>query len=240
LLHIHPGRSRIEEEYFLKTSTSIVIIIMIFGITLSACRNPSPAPTSIDWDSNRSVPTSLTNTPSPTHISKPANTFTPTASQTPTIPIILTPTYDLSKIRLSEATVINIDGFACAAAISVNILGPTTEEILCDDIGVYMRSSISEVTFPTISDFFIYNFGTYLNDNELPISVYLDTSLNYDGLQAIIQSGKLPIAVIRVNEFWHAIVIVGYDPSRGGYHYLDSLYATIDIYQSLLSFKPAC
>jgi hypothetical protein len=197
---------------------SWIIILMLFT---AGCRGLAPSPTGTPI------------TPSPTQI-HPSETIplapTPTTVQ-PTITITLPPTatYDLSNIWLPEKLFINVDGFACAAAMSINLIGVMHEgilqdEVLCDDIGVYMHHSVGQQMFPTISDFFVFNVGSYLEDTDIPISIYLDTSLDYDLLQSYLHVGKIPVAVVFVNEMWHAIFIVGYIPYGGGYAYLDSLY----------------
>ncbi|MCD4674232.1 MAG: hypothetical protein K8R77_16330 [Anaerolineaceae bacterium] len=68
-----------------------------------------------------------------------------------------------------------------------------------------------------------------MDDNELPIKIKLETSLEYDDLNALINKrNQLSIAVVRVNDMMHPIVIVGYDPYEGGFRYLDPLYVKED------------
>ena len=197
---------------------SLIITLMLFT---ASCREQAPAPTETP------IP------PTPTEI-QPTETIPSTSTPTtvtPTMRITQPPTatYDLSNIWLPEKSFINVDGFACAAAMSINLIGVMHEgilqdEVLCDDIGVYMHQSVGQQFFPTISDFFIFNVGSYVQDTDIPISIYLDTSLDFDLLQSYLRLGKMPVAVVFVNEMWHAIVIVGYNPYSGGIAYLDSLF----------------
>lgn len=202
---------------------SRIIMTLIFAVLLNACSNLSVVSTS-NFEPSRTtkqmdvITKSLSNTP------LPSNTLPSVPSETP---IMATATDDISDIMLSEISSVNIDGFACAAAMGINLLysdDANFDRVLCDDISVYMYSSVQEQAFNTISDFFVYNVGSFLQDNEIPVSVVLDTEINYDDFPALLQAEKLPIAIIKVNGMWHAIVIVGYDPGGGGLQYLDSLH----------------
>jgi hypothetical protein len=150
---------------------------------------------------------------------------------------------DFTEEAPSDLSCLNVDGFACAASMAINLIitsedmGGNFSQTKCDDIGVIFKASLEAEKYKTLPNMFLTDVRLFLADNDLPVSLKFEESLDYDDLLSIVSEDKIPIAVVQAEGMVHAIVIVGYDINDNGIRYLDSLSEWGDILANELNFQ---
>jgi hypothetical protein len=154
---------------------------------------------------------------------KIVNKPTPTQVETPSVESETTPEGLVSLSKL-----VNIEGFACAAAMAINIQMSTIPDspktnVLCTDLIPSFQATANTHTSLLVPEWFISETNTFIHKKTLPLELQLHPSASEKDVMADLRQGILPIALVNAGGRFHAVVIVGYDVNKGGLAYLDSL-----------------
>ncbi|HTX92172.1 MAG TPA: hypothetical protein VMC09_13245 [Anaerolineales bacterium] len=142
-----------------------------------------------------------------------------------------TPTFEAEASPeglVSLPGLVNVDGFACAAAMSINIAMSTFPDsqktnLLCADLTPSFQASANAQSPLRVPEWFIGETNAFLRKKGLPLELQRHPSATVVDVAGDLKRQILPILMVNTGSRFHAIVIIAYDPSKGGFAYLDSL-----------------
>jgi hypothetical protein len=122
---------------------------------------------------------------------------------------------------------VNIDGFAYAACMAINLLMKSVEdtpkiEIICSELAPLYRSSVNPNKGLRVPEWFVKETNSIIHNKSLPLVIQRHPSASKNDILSDFDAGIFPIALVQAGCCFHAVVIVGYS-NQGGFKYLDSL-----------------
>jgi hypothetical protein len=119
---------------------------------------------------------------------------------------------------------VNIDGFNCQMAVAMNLLSSQPGYFTCDDVG----DSLAEQTEGAgmryhDPDWVVDAVSMFFAENNYPFEILYVPGATEEDLMDTFSGERIAIVTIETPDFIHALVVGGYDPSGGGFQFLDTL-----------------